>query len=256
MKRRVIFAICLIGILLFVCWAGSRVLDLNQGSRQQKTNTDTPTDGSIFSVTLPGWKMYKGNVAITDFEKLPYLEEYALEGDVLTVCGDAYILLDPPTDTIMLPPASGWKIDLNAMYAKWRTAEGDIILLPDADISPVICIYEQDSGRIRSYLQQELMERGIASFGIGSFDVYYNGNAIQPNEQLENVWDHYISDAAFQPAVSLLDGEWSYHTLSLVCNSCTALQHEINLAVCDGFLYLENYNSGELMRLPVSEIKP
>jgi len=255
MKRRVIFAICLIGILLFVCWAGSRVLDLNQGSWQQKTNADTPTDGSISYVTLPGWKMYKGNVAITDYEKLPYLEEYALEGDVLTVCGDAYILLDPPTDTIMLPTASGWKIDLNAMYAKWRTAEGDIILLPDADISPVICIYEQDSGEIRSYLQQKFAEQGIVPLGIESFDVYYKGDAIHPNKQLRNVWDHHISDDPFAPAALLLDGDWSFHTLSMVYSNCDALQYEINIAVCDGLLFLENYNSGELMCLTVSKLE-
>lgn len=255
MKTKVICLISLISILLFSGCAGSRASDLNQsGVSSEKSNTGTSDGGSIFSVRLPGWNMYKGNCVITDCEDLPYLEEYVLDGDVLTVYSDAYILLDPPTDTIMLPTTSGWKIDLNAMRAKWRTAEGDIVLLPDDDNPPVICIYEQETDQIRSYLQQELVDKGIASLGIDSFEVYYKDGAIQINKQLENVWDYYTGDNGFQPAVPLLDGDWNYHTLNLVYNSCAALQHEINFAVCEDFLYLENCNSGELMRVSVSEI--
>ena len=255
MKTKVICLISLISILLFSGCTGNRASDLNQsGVSSEISNTGTSDDGSIFSVRLPGWNMYKGNCVITDCEDLPYLEEYVLDGDVLTVYGDAYILLDPPTDTIMLPTTSGWKIDLNAMCAKWRTAEGDIVLLPDDDNPPVICIYEQESDQIRSYLQQELVDKGIASLGIDSFEVYYKDGAIPINKQLEKVWGYYTSDNGLQPATPLLDGDWSYHTLSLVYNSCAALQHEINFTVCEGFLYLENCNSGELMRVSVSEI--
>ena len=119
----------------------------------------------------------------------------------------------------------------------------------------MICIYDQESGQIHSYLQQEIIDQGIASFEFGSFDVYFEDDIIQKTEQIENIWNYYISDDVFQPAVLLLDSDWNYYTLSLVYNNCVALQYEINFAVCDDFLYIENLISGQVIRVPISLIE-
>ena len=91
MKIRIISLICLISVLLFACWAGNKSLKVNNDeTSNEKLDTDNHSEGVMSSMELPGWNTFKGNCVITDGEKLPYLEEFVIEGDVLTFYGDDY----------------------------------------------------------------------------------------------------------------------------------------------------------------------
>lgn len=244
---------CIICLLVCFLFAGCDTHDLSEISTN---GSASQTDSVTSTVAVTTWNPYEGDVIIQDTEMLP-LNEMVLKGNKLCFQGAEYVIMDLPTNKVKIAATSGWKIHLTALTAKWRTSDGYIVLVPDDRITPpLICTYEDATGKICCYLRTDISDGGVEWFDIDSFDTYFEGDIVRESKQsVEKIWRYHVSDEELTEALPMLDGEWEHYSLMLVYKDCPALQYELNFAICNDLLYIEKLSSGNLMSIPVNQIE-
>lgn len=253
MKKRYYCVICLFLLFFFVSCGEHNMADtsnatiINNGGLENNAIAET--------IYISYWHPYEGDITIQDTELITLDEAFPNVGKI-AFQGVEYIMLDFSVNTY-ISPESGWKINLNALKAKWKTTDGYIVLIPDdTNAPPMICTYENASGQIRCYLREDILDGEVELPSIDAFDFYYEGNRLQESRQLvEEIWYYHVGDEEFPKAVLVLDGEWDYYSIRMIYKDCPALQYEINIEVCNDLLYIENLSRGQAISIPIDQIR-
>ena len=171
----------------------------------------------------------------------------------MDIYGETYIVFELPIDKLEMPLVSGWRINLNELFASNITPSGKVIFVSDSQKSPLICIHDGNSGENQLMFREDVAEMGVGAFELDDFQLYIDGSLVHKTEQIEAIWEMH-TDGVYQIAYPVLDGDWNYYSLMLVHSTYPAIQYEINFGVCDNYLYIENLNVQGGVRVPVDQI--
>lgn len=208
-----------------------------------------------FTGIIKYWDLFEGDISLKDTAELGLIEEVEIVNNSLDIYNAKYIAWELPIDKFEFPTASGWRINLNELNVKNTTKAGAMVLIPGYPEPPFIYIHNTDSAENKLLFREDVAEKGINAFKLQDFDLYINGEAVKITEQIEQIWQIHTNAEAYQPAYPVLDGDWAYYSLRLIHRKYPALQYEINLGICDDFLYIENLNSHCEVCLPVDQIR-
>lgn len=211
-------------------------------------------DMTTETVQIEYWQLYAGDVNLADVaDTLPVVHMESRDG-ILYVFDTEYVPLDMPAEKFELPTASGWRIDLGELSVIGTTTSGEIILMPDCKNSPLICIYDRAIGQPKCYLREDVGTISPDLFDLVKFESAHDGFQSQKSIPAENIWKLHTSVDAYEQAFPLLDGDWTYYSLTLVSKECPALQYEIKCGICEDILYIENIHTEYMICVPADQV--
>lgn len=272
MKRRLIYGTMVLLFLLAGCNRTS-ISQIDEPTDEVAQSPKVGIHGMTPGYSLPGMtpgynlpsdslihgsvkgSVYKGEIKLqNDLDALPVLDLRKEGYASYYVDGVEYAVLYYSSRFNKSRFASGWVVDLDKLSPIAKTASGEIILAPDCDDSLVMCIYDYLSDELHCLLRRNFDENGICALELDDFDVYVDGRMIPQNEKIRNIWEMHTADNACQKGYPPLDGDWTYYSLRLNYRYCPALQYEMNFALIEGYLYIDNLVSGEMKCIPADQI--
>lgn len=247
-KMRLGFIVLLVLTLLVGCNEPT-VTETNPTQSNQNSTQITDT------VIISQWNLFVGEMKHSNAE-LPSIAKNMTEDGSLEIFDAQYIVFELPEDKLENSTTSGWRINLDELVPQGVLISGEIVLSPDQNRPPVVCIYDGNTGMIQCLFRKDLTDNGMDLFKLSDFDVIVTNKSSQAihSYPIEEIWEIHTGLQNFEEAYPILDGDWEYYCVKLVHSQYPALQYELNFGVCDNYLYIENLNTQNEVRVPVDQI--
>lgn len=209
--------------------------------------TETTSLGEIQGT--PFWRLYEGELIKINKEELPLIEITESGRGTFCVLGTEYEPLRLPDDKFEVPTASGWRVDLDNLYAKGQTGAGDVVLMAESHNSPIICILDEETDQLKCLLRKDIAHLTTET-DLNMFEIYVDGGLVHNYYLFESIWLFHVGNDAYQVAYPILDGDWDFCSFSMVCKETPALRYELNISFCCGKMYIENLPSNQEICTP------
>lgn len=203
--------------------------------------------------TVKRWDLFEGYVYISETEGIPTCN-VSVSNDKLVFNGTTYQTLDLWDDKWETPVASGWKICLEKLTAIAILPTGEV-LLANSDESPLfVVLYCRNPEYCEVYFRDKL--ENIQLFSLTDFTPVFSDNTPDTLKEPEAIWKIHIEDNDYANVKNAIPVNAEPCYLCLISNSCNALQYKISFLVSrDGHIYVENVETGNLVRVSIDTIQ-
>ena len=217
----------------------------------------TPSDQPLQNVTIVNvqlWKYFSGAIDLANHtESLPVVDS-EIQNGVLCFEGSEYVVWEQFENKLDLSTSSGWHIDLDRFSPKAKTPSNQLVLTPNDSDNTVICVYDTATCQTICLLKCGSSETNKIVFHLEDFLIFYDGKQIVDEEYIEYLWAIHTGSKESNIAYPVLDGDWTYYSLTLVSKECDALEYELRFGICGDTLYMELFNSEQMVKVPVEKI--
>lgn len=260
MKRFTI--LCLVVTLLVLAGCNSLSKSEHTNDREDQTSTaysDSKNeesynlfeDGSIqyYYASIDPWIPYVGRIPTASPEETMEVEVDA-DGNII-LFESLYYKLELDNDfRNLLPPKSGWRINLDVMIPVGIEGQDNILLLPKTEVPPVICTVDASSNTVSVFFYEDIAKKGLSYFDYSEFDVYYDGNLIEGDPRCKLLWDYHTQVMDNILYGMLMEEVPDNYSLTFVHKQNPAIQYELQIRIWDNMLCIENIYANQKIYIP------